>query len=235
MKVAICDDEKFYVDNLKEFLDEYYNSLDILIDTFISGEKLINKVREIPTRYDLIFLDIEMEKFNGIEVAREIRKFNKEIIIIFVTSHIEFALQGYEVKAFRYITKPLDKDKLIKVLVDVEKEVESDKKFLIKDKDREILLNYKDIIYVEARNVNILIKTIDNSYTLRKTLKDIGNELESSMFYKTHRSYIVNFNYVADYNNKSITMKNGDKILISRSRITGFKKNIIRYVNEFGR
>lgn len=55
MKVAICDDEKFYVDNLKEFLDEYYNSLDILIDTFISGEKLINKVREIPTRYDLIF------------------------------------------------------------------------------------------------------------------------------------------------------------------------------------
>jgi DNA-binding LytR/AlgR family response regulator len=104
------------------------------------------------------------------------------------------------------------------------------KKILIKDFDKEIFIKHKDIVSIEAQNVNVSIKTMDNSYVIRKSLQQMEEELKGTMFYKSHRSYLINLGYVTDYNNKSITMDNGEQVPLSRNKLTELKEALKRYV-----
>lgn len=235
MKIAICDDEKLFSAKLKEYLEKYYKSIDLIIETFKSGEEFIKRFMNMNNGYDMVFLDIEMGQINGIETAKKLREYNKEIIIIFLTSHVEFATDGYEVDAFRFLIKPVQEAKLRHALQDVQKELDANKKILIKDKEREILLKYTDIVYIEAQNVNINICTMNDKFLIRKTLSEFEEEVKGLVFFKCHRSYIVNLGYVVNYDNKIITMESGDKINLSRNRLSDFKAAMIAYIRSFGR
>ena len=96
-------------------------------------------------------------------------------------------------------------------------------------------MKYTDILYIEAQNVNISICTTDNRFLIRKTLKEFEKEIKETMFFKCHRSYIVNLGFVKDYNNKVITMENDDKISLSRNKVSDFKNAMMLYIREFGR
>lgn len=235
MKIAICDDEEIFSLKLQEYLENYYKSIDLIIDKFKSGEDFIKKCTNMDYGYDLVFLDIEMGQLDGIETAKKLREYNKDIIIIFLTSHIEFATYGYEVNAFRFLIKPIQETKLKNALLDVQSEIDANKKIIIKDKDREILLRYTDIVYVEAQNVNINICTMNEKFLIRKTLRKIEEELKGPTFFKCHRSYIVNLAFIADYDNKIITMENGEKINLSRNKFLDFKTSMITYLRSRGR
>lgn len=235
MKIAVCDDDECFRRKLLQYLNQYYKSLDVLIDTFPSGEKLAERFTSDKNAYNLIFLDIEMGRMDGIHTAKRIRQENKDVIIIFLTSHVEFATDGYEVNAFRFLTKPLSENKLLKTLQDIQKEWDSNRKMIIRDFDSEILLQYKDIIYLEAQNVNISIKTTNKDYTIRRTLSSMCDELKGPAFYQPHRSFIINLSYVADYDNKSVTMENGAVIPLSRNKLAEFKEALMLYVKNCGR
>lgn len=235
MKIAICDDEECFRTKLSQYLYKYYRSLDIIIDSFPSGEKLSERFKMNSDAYDLIFLDIEMEQLDGIHTAKRIRQYNQDTIIIFLTSHVEYALEGYEVDAFRFLSKPLIESKLIKALNDVQSEWDRNRKLIIRDFDNDILLPYKDIVYLEAQNVNVHIKTLNKDYTIRKTLNSIGKEVKGPAFYQPHRSYIINLSYVTDYDNKIITMETGETIPLSRNKLSEFKEALMLYVKSCGR
>lgn len=121
MKIAVCDDEEIFSMKLKKYLEQYYNSIDLIIDVFKSGEDFIRKIKSLTDRYDIVFLDIEMSPIDGIETAKKLRENNKDVIIIFLTSHGEFATDGYEVDAFRFLIKPVQEVKLKRALQDVQK------------------------------------------------------------------------------------------------------------------
>lgn len=231
MRIAICDDQDIFLLKLKQYLENYYKSMDVIIDTFKSGEEFLKKYN---SKYEVIFLDIEMGKLNGIETAKKLRGSNKDVIIIFLTSHIEFATDGYEVNAFRFLVKPVDENKLKIALQDIEKEISNNKKILIKDKDNEILLKYKDIVYIEAQNINVSICTMNDKFVIRKTIKEFESELRSNMFFKCHRSYIINLGFVKSYDSKVITMENNEMISLSRNKVTEFKKNMMNYIRDYG-
>ncbi len=110
MRIAICDDEEIYRVQLKTILDKLLINVDYDIDTFSDGNILSDAFGKCP--YDLVFLDIEMPAVDGITLARKIRAKSENAFIVFLTSHIEYALEGYEVNALRYLTKPVDIDKL---------------------------------------------------------------------------------------------------------------------------
>lgn len=235
MRIAVCDDETVFLKQLTEYLEKYYNSLDLIVDTFEAGEMLLKKLMSKPDCYDLIFLDIEMKQLDGIKTAMKIREYNKEVLVIFLTSHVEFAADGYEVDAFRFLIKPLQEIKLIRALQDVQKELDRNKKLIIKDSEREVVLRFQDIVYLEAQNVNVLIRTLKDSFVVRKTLVQLEEEIKGPTFFRSHRSYIVNVGFVVDYDNKYITMKTGEKIVISRSKLSEFKTAIMSYVRSCGR
>lgn len=235
MRIAICDDDKVFLLKLKQYLENYYKNIDVMIETFNLGEEFIKRSENSNYNYDIIFLDIEMGHIDGIEAAKRIRKNNEDIIIIFLTSHVEFATDGYEVDAFRFLIKPIQESKLRVTLCDIQKKLDINKKILIKDRDRDFLLRYSDIILVEAQNVNIRICTINDEFTIRKTLREFEKEISGLMFFKCHRSYIVNLEFVVDYDNKTITMENNERVLISRNKISEFKTAMMTYIRKCGR
>ena len=104
MRIAIVDNEQDFLSNLKNMINESYPEPDKLnIDEYGSGEEFLGDFQK--NVYDVIILDIEMKKLNGLETAEKIRLVDNCVIIVFLTSHQEFALQGYEVNAFRYMLK----------------------------------------------------------------------------------------------------------------------------------
>ena len=114
MRIAICDDEEIYRIELKSLLDKLLINADYNIDTFDDGNRLSESFKALP--YDLVFLDIEMPAVDGITLARAIRAASEKVFIVFLTSHVEYAIEGYEVNALRYLTKPVDIEKLKEVI-----------------------------------------------------------------------------------------------------------------------
>ena len=235
VKIAICDDEPVFFDQLKQYLEKYYKSLDVIIDVFASGESFLNACSGRANTYDLAFMDIEMGDLDGITTARKIRAYDPELLLIFLTSHVEFALEGYEVDAFRFLPKPVNEQKLILTLQDVQQEIDLSRKILIKDSEQEVFIRHKDIISAEAQNVTLLIRTKEASYTIRKPLQQFELEVQSPMFYRPHRSYLINLGHVTSYDRKLIIMENGDSVPLSRGRMPELKEALLHYVKTCGR
>lgn len=104
MRIAICDDGEKYIYQVKELIEHLYHSLEILIDTYQNGNELLSKYDKYS--YDVVILDIEMPTVNGISQARKLRQKSEEVVLIFLTGHVEYALQGYEVNALRACIEP---------------------------------------------------------------------------------------------------------------------------------
>ena len=109
---------------------------------------------------EILFLDIEMPAMDGITLAKKLRERSDSIYIVFLTGHVEYALEGYEVNALRYLTKPIQEDKLREVLRFVMDKSSSKRQLLIKVEGEETLINVSDIIYLEAQNQYVMIYTI---------------------------------------------------------------------------
>lgn len=114
VKIAICDDSPSDTQQLKTALLSYDPFFEI--ETFSSGEELVEKIESFPDSFDILFLDIYMPDLNGIEVAQKIRESGKDIKIVFLTSSHDFYSQAYEVFAFNYIVKPFEIKRLFSVL-----------------------------------------------------------------------------------------------------------------------
>jgi len=115
MRIAVCDDETAWIEQTKRRLEQVYVSLDLLVETFSNGKMLLDRIKSVS--FDLVILDIEMPQMDGLQVARSLRSMGLETEIVFLTSHVEYALKGYEVQALRYLTKPVDAGKLEEIIL----------------------------------------------------------------------------------------------------------------------
>ena len=135
MRIAVCDDEEKYRVHVKTELEKIVNSIDVVIDSFAQGEDLLKKIENKP--YDIIFLDIEMPTMDGITIAKKIREQSENMELVFLTNHVEYALEGYEVNALRYLTKPVNPVKLQEVISYMIKREKNRKIIWVKNKDCE--------------------------------------------------------------------------------------------------
>ncbi|QHI73018.1 LytR/AlgR family response regulator transcription factor [Aminipila terrae] len=232
MKIAVCDDEPLFRENIKNFLDKYYNSLDVGIYTFSNGQQLIEQIRKNEELFQIIFLDIEMPGTDGFESAKIIHDINKNIPIIFLTSHTELAMEGYEVNAFRFLSKPVDEDKLKKALNDIESFLENDEKIMVCDSGTEYVLYVRDIMYIQAENVYINLFTAKGSYLIRKKINEMETLLNKLIFFRSHRSYIVNMEFIESFDGKKIIMKDKKEIPISKKQQNEFKYRMMDYLRK---
>lgn len=233
MKIAVCDDEREFAEKLKNLIDNYYRTPDVSVYVFTSAVELLGKLKQNPDVFAAVFLDIEMPGIDGIQAASNIRKINSDVRIIFLTSHTELAMEGYEVNALRFLAKPVNEEKLHEVLALLDKSTGNGQCMVISDGGGRILVKYSHILYVKSENVYLQIVTENKNYLLRKKLADMENELDCGKFVRIHRSYIVGLAHVKSYDGKSVIMTNGAKLPLSRSCEKQFKDAVMNYLRRF--
>lgn len=235
MKIAICDDDWHMQQTLRLFIDQTYQDLDMLVDGFTSGEALLAAVQKQSQPYQLILLDIEMRGIDGIETAKRLRKLLPDCYIIFITSHDEFALTGYEVAAFRYLVKPVQPEKLTEAISAVRAELSDHITLHVEDGPVEALLRVKDIYYIEAQDKRVRVVLKGTAFSDRRGIDEIERALAGEDFFRVHRSYLINFRYVARLDKNEILLVSGEQIPLSRLRKKAFKNAFQTYVSRTAR
>lgn len=230
MKIAVCDDESIFREQLKTELEQYYRSLDVLVECYSSGEELLANYEK--KHHDIVFLDIEMTGMNGLQVARQLHTSNRDLPIVLVTTHTELAMEGYEVQAFRFLSKPVNRDKLIAALQALESMLLEDERISIVNDGVRMFLPCKSICYIKSENVYLQVVTTKESYLIRQKLKEQMKELPPNMFVQVHRSYVVNLRYVVSFDGTNITLEGGTKIPVSKGNRESFKAGMMRYMRE---
>ena len=228
MRIAICDDEEIYRVELKTILDKLLINVDYNIDTFDDGRQLMESFNKAP--YDLVFLDIEMPAVDGITLAKSIRSKSENVFIVFLTGHIEYALEGYEVNALRYLTKPVDIGKLKEVIRYIQEKQGSARQLIIREDGEEILIDINDVIYMESMNQNVRIVSTSGEHIIRYNIGDFEEQLKNDGFFRIHRGYLISLSKVKKLVKNDVIMDNGEMLPVSRSNLRQLKEALYAYV-----
>ncbi|MCL2223093.1 MAG: LytTR family DNA-binding domain-containing protein [Oscillospiraceae bacterium] len=223
MKIAVCDDEKYFRDELKTAINTYSSThrLDTAVDEFKSGEDFLKAEQN----YDVVFLDYQMAELNGLETARLMREKNIQSTIFFVTNHSDVVYKSFEVGTFRFFKKPLNAQELYKALDDYFKEQERDCPIILKIDRENVCVQARDIVYLEADNKKCKINLSDGKILHSpQTMATVEKLLPKNIFFKPHKSFVVNFRHIRSYDNSTINFINGKVAHISRKYLGDFKE-----------
>lgn len=227
MRVAVCDDQPLICreveQHLRDFEVHYHCNMEISV--YQTGKALLSA----DILFHIIFLDIELDKENGIEVAEQYRK-NNDSLIIFLTSHVEEMPNGYKVRAFRFLVKPINIKLFHEALNAAIDEINSERKLQVQSDEKTIIISTKNIIYVEAGDRCSCVRTEDGFYRNPMILSEMYDYLGGREFYMPHRSYIVNMDYIREIEKKQIVMRNGERIEISKLKWKQFNDYFHRYL-----
>ena len=250
LKIAVCDDEKNIRDYLTALVKE--QNAECSITGYAAAEDYLADGEE----FDLIFLDIELGSsasgMNGMELAERIRDsgFECQPVIIFVTGYESYVYDAFDVGAFQYLLKPVNKDKFAEVYGRAIRQIlsrqilsqqvlpERDlpqalwrKKVLTIQYDagtvKTILLDH--IYYMESQNHKIVIHFKDGQIAYYARMGDLEKELEGQ-FFRIHKGYLINLAYVDEYNRTEVTLTSGDRLMISKYKYKDFTKAYLRFM-----
>ena len=236
MRIAICDDNISDLSNMVSIINEYQvqreEKLNIEYATFQTAVDFIAAL-ESGQKYDLALLDIIMPMLNGMTAAKEIRQFNQDIKIVFLTSSPEFAVESYSVGAYYYALKPIWRDKLFILLDKIFSEVEitSGSSLLLKSKTGLKRIPIKRLEFAEVMIRSIFYHLVDGS-----VIETIGSmaELEKDLssypcFIKPHRSYIINMDHIDTISQKEIQMQSSAVVPLAKVNYPIIKAAYISY------
>ncbi|WP_394524000.1 LytR/AlgR family response regulator transcription factor [Lacrimispora sp. JR3] len=232
MKIAVCDDNILFQEEIKNLLYEYFGRLSVEIKLFSNGMEFLRAVQSISNPFDLVFMDIEMPGIDGLETSRQLRKKNRDLFLIFLSSHTELAFDGYEVDAFRFLTKPVKRDKLWKALSDWEKSRLSEERICFNLGDRSQVLSWSEIQYIQSENVYVNVVTVSQRILVRMKMKELEKKMPESMFFKPHRSYLVNLKHILSFDSKKIRMADGLEVPLSRRHAAEFRNRMMKFLNR---
>ncbi|SHM34535.1 LytR/AlgR family response regulator transcription factor [Ruminococcus flavefaciens] len=231
MRIAVCDDEKYFRNAICEAITSFYKSLDVICTAFESGRALISAF-EKGKRFDAVFLDIEMPEPDGMETAKRLHEFSADLPVIFLTSHTELAMDGYEVGAFRFLQKPVITAKLTQALKDIRQLTADNKNLCIRSDGEEYYISPDSIIYAEADNNTVRFITSEKEYKMRLKMTEAMTMLEgvSDHFCRVHRSVIVNLSHIVSRNEKEVKLDSGVILPVSKSYVDEMKKRLVEYI-----
>ena len=239
IKIAICDDNKSEFNYIAKQIEDYktMSYVNVKYTYFSNGTELLTQIKS-GVFYDLIFLDIIMPDINGIDTAMKIHRYSRITKIIFLTVSSEFAVDSYNVNALDYILKPITAERFA---IAIRKFEESRRQFeyetiMIQKKSGVIQIPLYTLCYVEVFDHSIIYHLSDSSIEkCRQSLSEVEDRLKrNSKFFKTHRSYIVNMDYIKRIDIKGITMTNGDVVLLSKSNYKSLTDLFLKYKLEGG-
>lgn len=228
-RFAICDDSQEDIDYIERLIREWSGSAGfrIRIDRFPSGESFLFAFEEDQS-FDVLFLDIEMERLSGIELAQKLRQLGSRIQIVFVTGYMDYIAQGYDVEALHYLLKPVTKEKLQSVLERAIERLKSGERALVLGlSEGTVKIPFDQIRYLEVMGNYVTIHGKE-SYSVKRTLGDMAKELDER-FIRTHRSYIVNLQSVRKCTRSEVVLKDDTVLPLSRKQYDTLNRAMILY------
>lgn len=237
MRIAICDDEREIRELYAEKLRQLYPCADLI--QYQSGEELLMAVMA-GRKPDILLLDIQMPDRNGMDTARQLRRMSIDMVIIFVSALEEYVFQAFDVGAFHYLVKPFDDRKFAEVLARaVEQYEENREQKEHRDKGKEmqslvitkggehITVRIGDIVYAEVFDRKLILHTMDSDIEYYGKMKDLEKKVGDD-FYRPHRAYLVNFNYIRKYDATTIYLARG-QALMAKQNYHDFVKSYLRF------
>lgn len=233
LRIAICDDEREAVRAHQEAAEQVLKECEAAGETslYTDSSALLYDITEDGFFFDLILLDIEMPGKSGMELAEKIRPCLPDVKIIFITSHVEYAIDAFELSIFRYVPKADAGRRLRVALRDAVKLIglEDGKTYTIQTNSRLERIPYREIYYIERDGKNAGIVTASGVSKVRKSLQQVYEELGAEEFIYTDRGCIVNLIHIMQVRDGCAVLKNGMSIPISRSHLQEVKAQINRY------
>ncbi|WP_419393099.1 LytR/AlgR family response regulator transcription factor [Cytobacillus praedii] len=202
IKVLIADDERYSRDELKHLL-KAFSSIQV-VDEAESGETAVMKA--VHLQPDVVFLDVEMPKMNGMEVAKSLMALKKVPLIIFATAYPQFAAEAFRYEAIDYLLKPYDEEMIRQTVQRIEKQllpaakhkrIKTAGKLAIEEDGEIIYVEPKDIIYMYRDDKVSRIISKSGNYETKISLKELESRLIPFSFFRIHKSYLVNLEFVA--------------------------------------
>lgn len=230
IEIVLVDDEQLQLDYMQKLVQQAAASLAIQIEVhqFLSGEAFLFALEDHPN-WQLAFLDIEMAELNGMEVAHIVREKAPDLELVFATAYAEYAIEGYAVQALGYLLKPISLEKVTRVLTRFLEEQPTEAIYIIVEIDGQpIRINLDDLIYAEANVGEVKLVLSDQTLLLKMSLTDFEKKLDER-FVSTHRSYLVNLQYVSRLLKTDVALNNGEMVPLSRRRAKEVQAAFIAY------
>lgn len=233
VSIALCDDEEVMLNILKEKIVNHMKKTFFCytITTFYSAEQLLAS----KMNFDILFLDIQMEKLNGIEAAKLYRKKNKNTSIVFITISKEYVFEAFDVEAVNYLLKPLSDKKFSQTFARIiQKLIKTQEQYLAIQQGKIFRkIKCSDILYAEVVKRKIYLHLIKETIDYYETIEHLAKQLPT-YFYRCHRSYLINLNYIKCYKENNVILENNEYIPVSRLRQQEFSIAVLTNMKNRG-
>lgn len=233
LNFVICDDNLNLLDRLEKMLDTIFckNNFEAkIVCKSDNAEEISNYISS--NKVDVVMLDINLKSNKtGIELAKEIRKINKNIYIIFTTGHLEYAMLAYKVKTFDYLAKPINYDRLEETIIRLFDDVTSTPKRYLKIDNKNTLVDESEIQYIKRDGMKLVFHTSSRDYDAYSSFNKLQDKLPKN-YIRCHKSCIANINQIKDVEPVSgtITFKSGDTCGIGPK----YKSDLMEVLNNYG-
>lgn len=234
MEIAIVDNEELIREQVCTLIKSQRPNC--RIEIYATGEELLAARH----KFDLIFLDIQLEGINGIEAARVYRRQQEDTVLVFVTRNRDCVLEAFDVSPFYYLPKPIEEEKFLEIFDRAAKEALKRNRWgqemiLVRTKGRSFTVHRNDIRYIENRGKKVEIYTADDEGPIEiyATMAELTRKLGEG-FYRCHRGYLVNMAYIAEYDSDSISLAGGAKVYLSKKKHGEFVKIYMDYLQKEG-
>lgn len=217
VRIIICDDDRTFLDRLSADMESALDALNAKAKVY-SYTQMESIPDSILSGCDIAFLDIDFEgkRYTGLDIARKIRAARRDAVIIFVTNYIEYAPEGYEVNAFRYVLKSDIQKKLPAYLPDALAQLRTERETMkIQNGGEQSHIPLSDILYMESQQHTVVIHTQQKEYRCYNSLTAQEEELESKGFLRIHNSYLVNMSHLTRYSSTEAVLSDGTVLRVS--------------------
>ncbi|MCH5212412.1 MAG: response regulator transcription factor [Oscillospiraceae bacterium] len=227
INIIVCDDDRDYAMRIADMITDLSVKHDIDLDIEVcgNGSELMENIKS--GKCDIIFLDIMLGGENGIELAKRIKELLPDVLFVFLTGYIDFAVQGYEVRAFRYLLKGSAETELERTLIEAVNEINKVSSFSFSYKQEFFKVKTNDILYMESDKRLIIIHAADKTYQYYGRL-DEAEEL--SGFIRIHRSYLVNPERLVSLTKETAVLSDGTRLNVSGSYAESAKRKFMLYI-----
>ena len=229
--IAICDDESHCLKQITQLVNEVLQEegISFHIKEYTDGSALFSDIKN-GTRFHVLMLDVMMNTVNGIDLAAALRNQKDKTAIVFISYNREMAMYGYEVAASRFLSKPIDKDKLREALLFCYRSVQEKKLILLPTKKGQCRINLSDIIYAEAweRGARVVLTNGNEDATIK--FSELEAMLPKNQFVLCHRAYIVNLSYIKYIRTNELELKTGAFLPVSKLRHLEVKRSFVDYL-----
>ena len=232
IRIAICDDEKHMSEHIRSFVSDFFRkkNREISLRMFSGGEELLSYNGQI----DLLFLDIQMKDMDGMETARKLRAGRFRGVLIFITVLKEMVFQSFEVQAYDYLVKPVDKKQFEKTMERLYASMQnaSEDSLLVQKGYEGRIIREEEIVFCEIIDRKIYLNLASGEVVdYYERIENLETKLDNR-FYRCHRSYLINLKHLKGYKNGTACMDNGKDIPVSRLRSKEFSGVVLQYMKN---